>query len=109
VSQPVSIAEWIEALRADLEDAALRQKQRLSAEREPGREMAVPGLRLHELKLELEVRTTRETSGSAGLKFWVVSGEADRKIAEGATQRVTLVLQPERDVHLGDDPGFLDD
>lgn len=108
MNESVSVAEWIEALRADLEIAVLRQRERTRAGLAVGSEPPVPALRLHELKLELELRTTRETSGRAGLKFWVVSGEADRKIADGATQRITLTLQPERDIHLGDDPGFLD-
>ena len=109
MTTPVSLAEWIASLRADLAEAVDWQEARENAAKAEGRPLRVPPLRLGELKLELEVRTTRESGGKAGLRFWVVSGDVDRKVAEGSTQKVTLTLAPLRDVHLGDDEGFLKD
>lgn len=107
MSTPISLAEWIAAVRADLTDAIAWQTERERAAIARGEALAVPALRLDELKLEVEVRTTREVSGRAGLRFWVVA-EGDRKDGEGSTQKVTLTLAPTREVHLGDEEGFLD-
>jgi Trypsin-co-occurring domain 2 len=101
MDESISLAEWIAELRAELTEATAWQEERVEGAAKRGKLLRVPPLNLEELKLEIEVRTSRETSGRAGLKFWVVSAEGDRKQSIGATQRVTLLLKPTKEMHLG--------
>ena len=107
MDESISLAEWIAELRAELTEAAVWQAERVDSATKVGKELRVPPLKVKELKLEIEVRASRETKGKAGLKFWVVSGEGERKQSAGTTQRVTLLLMPTSEVHLGDEEGFL--
>ena len=107
MSEPVSLAEWIAELRAELTEAVTWQREREGEAEQRGSSLAVPALALKELKLDLEIKTSRQTGSRGGLKFWVVSGDVDRKESSGTTQRVTLVLTPTGEVHLGDDEGFV--
>lgn len=108
MSEPILLAEWIAALKADLVEAVEWQNEREEAAASRGGKLSVPAFRLDEMKLEIEVSTTRETSGQGGVKFWIITGDAARKTGQDRTQKVTLTLKPVRDLHLGDDEGFLD-
>ncbi|WP_267244808.1 trypco2 family protein [Streptomyces sp. PR69] len=48
--------------------------------------------------VELEASVVVERSGTAGarLRFWVVEGGGEGRIASGATHRITLTLQPQQ-------------
>ncbi len=105
----ISLAEWIGALRAELTEAVTWQQERTKRAQSDGSPLTVPPLALGELKLEMEVRTTRDDGIKGGLKFWVLSTDAERKRSESSIQKVTLVLHPTAQIHLGDDKGFLDE
>jgi hypothetical protein len=46
------------------------------------------------LELEIDLCTTREATGRAGLRFWVVDGGMEGKRGASATQRVRITLTP---------------
>jgi hypothetical protein len=50
--------------------------------------------RLGPVEMEFLVEVTKEGSGEAGVKFWVVSVGGKGSIAKGTTHRLTLTLQP---------------
>jgi Trypsin-co-occurring domain 2 len=108
MSEPVALAEWIAAIRAELTHAVTWQSERLREASRAGRSLLVPPLRLEELKLEVEVETSAHVEASGGLKFWVVTSDVSARRERGTTQRITLHLRPTNEMHLGDDPGFLD-
>jgi hypothetical protein len=58
--------------------------------------------RLGPVEMEFLVEVTREGSGEAGVKFWVVNVGAKGSLARGTTHRLTLTLQP-HDVRTGTD------
>lgn len=84
MSEPANIpfAEWLESLRTELSDA-----QRGGRHNE---------IRLHidKIELELEVVSTREAGGKAGVKFWVVEAGSDGRAKWGRTQRIKLSVTP---------------
>ena len=114
MTEPIRLAEWIAALRGELTEAVLWQEGRQNAAIAEGREPPVPPLRLKELKLEVELTSSRESGvtgeAKAGAKgghiaFFVVSGEvsgsAEHRRTSQSTQRVTLLLEPLGEVKLG--------
>jgi hypothetical protein len=84
VSDPAAIpfAEWLDSLRTELSEAqrSTRHDQ----------------IRLHidQIELELEVVSTRDVGGKAGVKFWVVEAGAESRIQWGRTQRIKLSVTP---------------
>ena len=81
VHEPVRLAEWIQALRQEVQAA------QQSAANQP---VFVMG----PLEVEIDVCTTREGTGRAGLHFWVVDGGTEGKRGTSATQRVRVTLTP---------------
>jgi hypothetical protein len=108
MSEPIALAEWIASIRAELTQAATWQRERLTEASRAGHSLVVPPLRLEELKLEVEVETSSHLERGGGLKFWVVTSDLSTRRERGTTQRITLHLRPTSEMHLGDDPGFLD-
>ncbi|WP_308298900.1 trypco2 family protein [Streptomyces sp. GESEQ-35] len=79
--ESVRLAEWIQALREEVQAA------QESAANQP---MFVMG----PLELEIDLCTTREVTGRAGLRFWVVDGGTEGMRGASATQRVRVTLTP---------------
>jgi Trypsin-co-occurring domain 2 len=50
--------------------------------------------RLGPVEMEFLVEVTREGTGEAGVKFWVVNVGAKGSLARGTTHRLTLTLHP---------------
>jgi hypothetical protein len=50
--------------------------------------------RLGPVELELAVEVTQEAGGSGGVRFWVVSLEAQGKASRTSTNRLKLTLAP---------------
>jgi hypothetical protein len=46
------------------------------------------------IELDLEVQVTREGGAGGGVKFWVLSADANAKRGSIRTQRIHLVLNP---------------
>jgi hypothetical protein len=84
-SDRVPLAEWIQALRAELEQA-----QQAGA----GRQLQFT---VGPLDLEFEMAVSREAGGEGGIKFWVLSLGASGKRVGETTQRVKLTLNPKVD------------
>ncbi len=59
------------------------------------------GSRLGEVQLQFGVQLTREGSGEAGIKLWVVSVGAKGGVSSAQTHTVTMSLVPQ--VRLGTD------
>jgi len=79
------LAEWIQALRAELERAEQDgTNQHLQFTVGP-------------LELEFEMAASREVGGDAGIRFWVLSLGASGKRTGETTQRVKLTLTPKSD------------
>lgn len=80
----VELAELIEQLRAELIKAMSTG--------------AGTGLRfeLGPVELELTVAVDREVKPGAKLRFWVVELGTEAKVADKATQRIKLTLEPRR-------------
>jgi hypothetical protein len=111
MTEPIRLADWIAALRAELTEAVAWQHGREDAAKVEGRELMVPPLKLKELKLEVEIASSRESKvgggAKGGIEFWVVSaevsGEGESRRTSQATQRVTLLLEPLTPLKLGSD------
>ena len=58
--------------------------------------------RLGPVEMEFLVEVTKEGSGEAGVKFWVVNVSGKGTLARGTTHRLTLTLHP-YDVRTGMD------
>lgn len=84
------LAQAIGALRRELEEA-----QKFSS----GQDLR---FRLGPVEMEFLVEVTKEGSGEAGVKFWVVNTSAKGTMSRGATHRLTLTLHP-YDVRSGGD------
>jgi hypothetical protein len=90
----ISLSDWIEAIRTDLEAGVRR-----AAERDPTANSL--NLKLQQITLEVSVVSERTASGGGGIKFWVVeaNGKTSEKNAE--TQKLTITMQAEHDTILG--------
>jgi hypothetical protein len=88
VDEPVGLAAAIRRLRTELSEA------RVEGEGEDLR------FRLGQVELEFAIEVTREGSGEAGIKFWVVSLGGRAGVSDARTHRVTLSLVPQ--VRVGD-------
>lgn len=111
MTEPIKLAEWISALRAELQEATVLQSGREAAARAEGVDLAVPPLRVKEIKLEVEITASREfgekASAKAGIEFWIISGgaagEVERRRSAQSTQMITLLLEPLSELKLGSD------
>jgi len=81
--QPVrlSLADFIEALRAELRAAAMTKDPQLQFNVGP-------------VTVEFTLMTHHEGGGKAGVRFWVVEAGASAAVANESTQKVTLALTP---------------
>jgi len=100
VEKPVGLAEAIESVRAELEQAR-RGGQ--------GRELQ---FRVGEVDVDFQVEVTREAGVEAGLKVWLVSAGAKGKLADKHTHTVRVTLVPQInsggewvDLRVGDEVG----
>jgi Trypsin-co-occurring domain 2 len=94
-SGSVGLADAVRELRAELLAAMSEAEgQRL-------------GFELDAVEMEFLVEVSREGSGDAGIKFWVVSVGAHGGVSSGATHRVTLTLSP-KDHRTGRSPEISD-
>lgn len=84
-SERIPLAEWIKALRAELEGAQLEGA---------GRQLQFT---VGSLDLEFEMAVSREAGGEGGIRFWVLSLGASGKRGSETTQRVKLTLDPKID------------
>lgn len=75
------VADFIDALRAELRTAALAKDPDLQFNVGP-------------VSVELTLMTHHEGGGKAGIRFWVVEAGASVTAANESTQKVTLVLTP---------------
>jgi hypothetical protein len=82
LSTVVGLAEAIGALRREL-----AQAQRAAA----GEDLR---FRLGPVEMEFLVEVTKEGSGEAGIRFWVVNVGGKGGVARATTHRLTLSLQP---------------
>ncbi|MFF5003995.1 trypco2 family protein [Streptomyces phaeochromogenes] len=80
-SEPIRLSEWIQALRQEVQ----------AAQQSAGSQ---PMFELGSLEVEVDLCTTREATGRAGLRFWVVEGGTERKRGKSVTQRVRVTLSP---------------
>ncbi|GIF25429.1 hypothetical protein BJ973_003706 [Actinoplanes tereljensis] len=78
----VPLADLIDAVRAELQVAALRARDEdLQFE-------------VNDVQLEVEIATTGTKGGEGGLKIWVINIGAKGEKSNASTQRVTLSLGP---------------
>jgi hypothetical protein len=78
--QGIPLADLVNAVRAELETAAIRARdQELQFE-------------VHDVQLEVEVATTGTREAEGGLKVWVLAVGARGSKAHGDTHKVTLNL-----------------
>jgi hypothetical protein len=82
VSLPIELAEWIAALRAELQAAQTEGA---------GKDLQFT---VGPVELEFEVTASREGGGRAGIRFWVADIGADARIGSGSAQRVKMTLVP---------------
>ena len=75
------LADFIDALRAELRAAALAKDPQLQFNVGP-------------VTVEFTLMTHREGGGKAGVRFWVVEAGASASVANESTQKVTLALTP---------------
>ncbi len=83
VSGPIELAEWIAALRAELQAAQTEGA---------GKDLQFA---VGPLELEFEVTASREGGGRGGIRFYVAEIGADARIQSGSTQRVKITLAPQ--------------
>lgn len=102
IQEEISLAELIATIRAELSEAAQWQVEREQNAEEQQRELSVPPLRVKELTIELEVVAERSKAGSAGIKFWVLTGALDGKATNKRSQKIVLTLETTKELHLGD-------
>jgi hypothetical protein len=76
----IPLAKMLAQLRAELLDA---QKEG------EGKDLH---FLVEDIEVELQIATTQEDSGGAGIKFWVINADAKLKDAEVRTQKVKLKL-----------------
>jgi hypothetical protein len=48
---------------------------------------------LDDVEVELQVAVTKEGTGKAGVKFWVINAEAAGKLADVTTQKIKLKMK----------------
>jgi hypothetical protein len=109
--EKIGLADWIAALRVELTEAVRLQEAREAAVAVEGSRLAVAPLRLKELKLEVNVTSACESSATGeakvGVKFYVVSGEVSSKGElsrhSESTHRVTLLLEPGKEIFMGEE------
>jgi hypothetical protein len=94
----IDLADWIAALRDELEIAARKQ-----ADRPDAVDSLVPDLLVTEISIELSVDT--EFSADTGGKLKFVIGEVGAKGTgkRGAGHKIQLTLKPGRSLSLGTD------
>lgn len=80
-SEPIRLSEWIQALREEVQ----------AAQQSAGSQ---PMFAMGPLEVEIDLCTTREATGRAGIRFWVVDGGGEGKRGTSATQRVRVTLSP---------------
>lgn len=81
--KPIGLAEAIERVRTELEDARLRgEGQRLR-------------FRLSEVTLQFAVEMSRDVGGDAGIKLWVVSVGAKGGVSSARSNTVTVSMVPQ--------------
>jgi hypothetical protein len=92
----IELADWIAALRDELEIAARKQ-----AERPDAKDSLVPDLLVTEIAIELSVDT--EVSAGTGGKLKFLIGEVGAKGAgkKGSAHKIQLTLKPGRSLSLG--------
>ncbi len=61
------------------------------------------------VELELTVAVNKEATAGAKVRFWVVEGGADGKLASTTTQKIKLTLDPYRAGQRGVRPDILGD
>ncbi|MGP3990777.1 trypco2 family protein [Streptomyces sp. 3N207] len=81
----IGLAEWIAALRAELQACQSRV-------REAGDDLRFA---VGPVELELEVTSGREAEGRGEVKFWVVGTGGSARRNEQIRQRIALTLTPE--------------
>ena len=82
MANEIGLYETIEQLRDELE------KLNTSSESKALR------FTVDSIDVELKVAVTCDTSGKAGIKFWVINAEAGQKYSQGNTQTFKLRLSP---------------
>jgi hypothetical protein len=80
----IALAEAISAVRRELNRAAVT----------PHDQQDIIGFRYGNVEIELEVELTREVEASAGVRFWVLSGDTQARGSVGNTNRVKITLLP---------------
>jgi hypothetical protein len=48
---------------------------------------------LDDIEVELQVAVTKEGTGKAGVKFWVINAEAGGKLSDVTTQKIKLKMK----------------
>jgi hypothetical protein len=89
----VGLAEWLEALRAELAQA-----------RQEGKDHDIRFI-VNKINVEFEVISSRARGGHGGVRFWVLEGAAEGKRESSTTQRMQLSLQavgPDGDLLVSD-------
>jgi hypothetical protein len=81
----VGLADWIAALRRELQSAQARSAG------QPLRFVTGP------IEVELEVVSSWDGEGTSDVKFWVVSAAGTVRHGSQSTQRLRLTLTPETD------------
>lgn len=49
---------------------------------------------IEDIEIELQIATTQEGEGGAGIKFWILNADAKVNLAETKTQKLKLKLKP---------------
>ena len=49
---------------------------------------------IEDIEIELQIATTQEGEGGAGIKFWILNADAKINLAETKTQKLKLKLKP---------------
>lgn len=82
MSEKIPLSDLIVELRRELLDAQRRGQQE--------------GLKflVEDVELELQLAASDSTEAGAGVKFWILSGEAKGKVSSQSLQKVTLKLKP---------------
>lgn len=81
-ANPVPLAEMIETLRQELQEARARGE---------GKNI---GFEFDKVELELNVAITRKAKGQGGVAFWVIKADASVEGSQAATHSFKLTLKP---------------
>lgn len=92
--QPILLADFIETVRGELADAMIRRREHKASADAIGAYDPVGDLNLTEVTIEAHVAASRESTGKAGLKVWVIAAEGSVQSGASTLHKVVIKLSP---------------